>query len=840
MLNVKGRAMARVGHFGACACAIVIVLLQHGVTLAQALPNIVYILADDMGVGDVRSYTANSPVNTPNIDRIANAGMRFTDAHSLDSVCTPSRYGILTGQYAWRTSLQTGVLPPFGPALIPATGRMTVADLLKSSGYSTGMFGKWHEGMNWVTTNGQAAATNGSNVDFSKPFTGGPTDHGFDTFFGVAGSANEGPYAFIRDNHTVGPDLVTPTSPTGQVYGNPSNNTFNAAGPIAPGYDIHDTLPTIVSQATAYIGSKANQANPFFAYIPLTAPHEPIVPPSFAQGQTGLNGNNGSEPAYGDFIWSTDWAVGQILDKLNDPNGDGNTNDSIANNTIVVFAADNGATTLFSFNSSPGSINGVPMKGDKGTVYEGGFRVPFVASWPGHIPAGTVNNHIVELNDLMATAAAITNQTLPSNAGEDSANILPELLGTATTPVRTTNIGHSYAGAMTIRQTDAAGNNWKLIFTSSWGNATPGETNLVVNPNSALTDFTKVQLYNLTTDPGESTNLLSGGGTAPMQQKALQLQGLLQNYMAAGRSQNFPARNIVNGQSTMLIDFGDSSTKTSGAGWNNVSGSEGSHPTGTIGLYDQGGGYTGILMKTSWAAPGSGGVSTLGQYVYNGPYPAAISNLPSSALGDAFFIRDGNKMTLDLSNLDAHATYDFLFYAAGGATGPTYSLFTATGTTSQQAHIAPIVNNSTQVALINGVVPDGLQHISIDFEGRNADGSVGGSGYLNFMRIIEHLLDVPGDFNGDRQVNQADYTTWQSEYGSVGTGLAADGNHDGVVDMGDYTLWRKAMQSNVTPASGSGLEFDVMGVVPEPNACLLAAIGLFSLLASSVRGRRLP
>jgi arylsulfatase A-like enzyme len=184
--------------------------LVHGsIAVADPLPNIVYILADDMGIGDVRSYMADSPVNTPNIDRIANAGMRFTDAHTLDSVCTPSRYGILTGQYAWRTSLQAGVLLPYQGALI-APSRLTVANVLKASNYSTGIIGKWHEGMNWVTTNGAAPSFDGSNVDHTQPFTGGPLDHGFDSYFGISGSTSDGPYAFLRDNRVVGPDLVTP------------------------------------------------------------------------------------------------------------------------------------------------------------------------------------------------------------------------------------------------------------------------------------------------------------------------------------------------------------------------------------------------------------------------------------------------------------------------------------------------------------------------------------------------------------------------------------------------------------------------------------------------------
>jgi arylsulfatase A len=842
MRRAKDHRCARtpLGVWAALLVAALVAFQHSPAAVADPLPNIVYILADDMGVGDVRSYTADSPVNTPNIDRIANAGMRFTDAHSLDSVCTPSRYGILTGQYGWRSSFPSGVLNGFSSSIIPST-RLTVAEMLKASGYSTGMFGKWHEGVNWVTTNGQAAAINGSNVDFSQPFTGGPINHGFDTFFGISGSANEGPYAYLSQNMTVG-------IPTGQVYGNPSNNLWNHVGPIAPGYDIHDLLPAEVSQATQYIGAKANQANPFFAYIPLTAPHEPIVPPSFANGQTGLNGNNtiygsNSEPQYGDFIWSTDWAVGQILDKLNDPNGDGNTADSIANNTIVVFTADNGATKLFSFNSSTGSINGTPMHGDKGTVYEGGFRVPFVVQWPGHIQAGVVNNDIIELNDLMWTTAAITNYTLPTNAGEDSVNILPELLGTSGTPVRNTNVGHSFVGAFTIRQTDSAGNNYKLIFSNGDGSANASTAGTTSNPKSTINDFTKLQLYNLTTDPGEQTNLLSGGGTAEMQQKALQLQHVLQGYMFAGRSVNIPPRSQPN-DNVVLVDFGENSLQTSGSGWNNATGAVGQTPAVATGLYDQGGGYTGIVMRTSWTIPNPsnpGGVASLGANLWGDNagenYPAAISGQPVSALEDAWYVRNGNKMTISLENLDAHAQYDFLFYGASGASGPEYSLFTVNGSTSQQSHITPILNNSTQVATVNGIMPNAQDMITIDFEGRFADGSVGGGGFLNFMRIIEHLLEIPGDYNGDRYVDSADYVAWQHAYGSTGSGLAADGNHDGIVDTGDYLVWRKAFQS-IAPASGLGTGMNFPASVPEPGSCLLLTMGLIGLFANARRRRR--
>jgi arylsulfatase A-like enzyme len=893
MRHVLGDAQARTRRWGVFVTLLSAALFQHGVAVAQ-LPNIVYILADDLGVGDVRSYTANSPVNTPNIDRIATAGMRFTDAHSPDSVCTPTRYGLLTGQYSWRTSLQSGVLHGFSPPLIPSSGRLTVAEMLKAQGYSTGMFGKWHLGMNWALSSGTFALANGSNVNFSQPFTGGPIDHGFDTYFGIAASANEGPYAFIRDDRTVGSDLVTPTSPTGQVYGNPSNTTYNRIGPIAPGFDITDVLPATVGQAMNYIASKANQANPFFAYIPLSAPHEPINPPAFAQGKTapgnyngdgqvdaadyvvwrktsgtstqlenevsgvtpgqvtqedydawrarignnsGLNGNNVQEPEYGDFLWSTDWAVGQILDKLQDPDGNPNTNDSIVDNTIVVFTADNGATKLFQLNSSPGSINGVPMRGEKGTLYEGGFRVPFLVQWPGQIEAGSVNSNIVEHNDFMATAAEIVDYTLPTNAAEDSRNILPELLGTASTPVRNVNVGHSYNGAMTIRQTDLAGNNWKLIFSTGDGSANVGPAGLTHDPKTIITDFTKVQLYNLTTDPGESTNLLSSGGTTPMQQKALQLQKLLQDYMYAGRSVNIPPRTAAN-DSVILVDFGENSLKTNSTGWNNAAGAVGTRPNLAMGLYDQGGGYMGIVLKTSWNVSGDnpGGVASLGANLWGDGagenYPAAVNGLPTSALGDSWFVRNGNHMIITLENLDAHATYDFLFYGASGATGPEYSLFTVTGSNSGQALITPIYQNATQVAAVNGIMANAQSRITIDFEGRFANGSVGGGGFLNFMRIIEHLLEVPGDYNNDRLVDAADFQVWRASFGTSSS--AADGNDDGIVDSGDYVVWRKAIASG----SGAGAGLGPVNAVPEPVTAQLFFIALIFGVGMLPRRRR--
>jgi arylsulfatase A-like enzyme len=794
----------------------------------QSTPNIVYIIADDMGFGDIRSYNPTSPVNTPNLDRIANAGMRFTNAHAPSSICTPTRYGILTGQYGWRTSLQSGALLPYQPALI-SPSRTTLAEMLQASGYSTGAFGKWHLGMNWVTTTGAPATLTGSNVNHAMPFTGGPLDNGFDTYFGVD-AVNYPPYAFIRDRNTVGNDLVTPTSPTGIVNGNPASSS-NSPGPIVSGFNIVNTLPTVTSEALSYISSKANQANPFFAYIPLTAPHEPILPPGSASGQSGVVG---PKQAYGDFLWTVDSVVGQVLDTLANPDGNPNTADSVLDNTLVVFTADNGVASQWGFPTSAGTVNGTPLRGDKSTIYEGGTRVPFLAQWTGQVPAGSVNNHMVQLNDLMATVASVTGYALPTNAAEDSLNIMPELTGNAVVPVRTTGVTHSYQGAFAIRQIDGANNEWKLIFTA--GNGGLGDSQ-IVSPLSPITNFNKLQLYNLTSDPGEQINLLSGGGSPAAQQKALQLQEELHTYIYSGRSSGaaLPFQRSQPNDNVFQVDFGESSRQTPGVGWNNVSGTFNSFPAVTLGMYDQGGTPAQVFLSTSWIVSGSspGGVDTLAN-AYNGPYPAELNGIPSTALSDNFYIRNGNKLILTLAHLDADATYDFLFYGSCGVVGPEYSLFTVIGTTTQQAFISPVTNNATQVATVDGVVPNEYRQIVIEFEGRWADGTVGGGGRLGFMRMIEHLLEIPGDYNNDRQVDAADYATWRSAFGTVGAN-PADGNHDGVVDAGDYVIWRHAL-ANWNAGAGAGFGHGV-SAVPEPSSLLLTAIGLIGLFATSRRRR---
>ncbi|HEY3394918.1 MAG TPA: arylsulfatase, partial [Lacipirellulaceae bacterium] len=666
-------------------------------------PNIVYILADDMGLGEARSYTPNSQVDTPNIDRIAAAGMRFTNAHSSSSVCSPTRYSLLTGRYAWRTSLQSGVVLPHAPGLIEPS-RLTVGEMLQDAGYSTAAIGKWHLGMNWVTTGG-APLRDGTNVDYTQPFSNGPIAHGFDFYLGDD-IINWPPYTWIRDNRTVGADLQTPAVPVGLP---PNNSPYtppggNLPGLVTPGYNMRDVMPTITDEAVSYIGTHAGQADPFFLYFSMTAPHAPIVPPAFLQDTTG-KGN------YGDFIATVDWAVGRVLDALEDPNGDEDTSDSIADDTLIVFATDNGAEDQFAFATSPGFVDGTPLRGDKWTIYEGGHRVPFIAQWNNRIAAGSTNNQLVELNDFMATVADVIDFQLPAGAAPDSVSLAAQLLGQTTDAARNRGVEHSGGGAFAFRHFDEHGQEWKLIFTSTDGGIGAGKH----NPMSPITDFGQLQLYNLSTDPGEQSNLLSGGGTSIMQQRATAMQAVLQEFITSGQSR--PLGLLAAEDRIMRIDIGLNTQQTLATGWNNFTGVALSRPEVILQLTDTTGSQTGYTFSTDWTITSGGDAAlSLDAANYNGPYPAEVAGLPDSALRDGAYVRDGAVLTMTLDNLEMHAEYDFLFYGAAGTTGD-YSLFTATGSNNGQANITPLVDNSTKVARIDGIMPNAEGMITLLFEG---------------------------------------------------------------------------------------------------------------------------
>jgi len=442
---------------------------------AADLPNIVYILADDMGYGDVRNLNPESKIPTPHLDRLAAEGMTFTDAHSGSAVCTPTRYGLLTGRYAWRTRLKEHVLWGYSPPLIDH-GELTVAQYLKGRGYHTACVGKWHLGLGWQTTDGatlsDAMDLTGENVDFSKPITHGPLDLGFDYFYGISASLDMPPYAWIEnDRVTAIPDAVKPT-------------TFRK-GLTAAGFETVDVMPELTERAVAYMKERraAAPGQPFFLYLPLTAPHTPVVPAPFVEGWSEAG-------EYGDFTAQVDHTVGEILKALDELGQ--------AENTLVIFTSDNGSTEptpkmVKEFGHRPNHH----FRGRKSDVWEGGHRVPFFARWPGNVKPGARTDETTCLTDLLATVADMAGAPLPPGAGQDSVSMLPALLGKKRDkPLRDYTVHHSIDGTFALRRGP-----WKFIDgPGSGGWSSQG-------PNAPGPGDPPVQLYNLAEDMGEEKNL---------------------------------------------------------------------------------------------------------------------------------------------------------------------------------------------------------------------------------------------------------------------------------------------------------------------------------------------
>jgi arylsulfatase A-like enzyme len=438
-------------------------------------PNIVFILADDLGYGDVHCYNSQSKIPTPNLDSLAQQGIRFTDAHASDSVCTPSRYSLLTGRYAFRSRLKAGVLRPWAAPLIERS-RLTVPALLQQNGYATACIGKWHLGWDWPTTNGlPPESTNGiGNVDFSKPISGGPIEHGFDYYFGVD-VPNYPPYCFIENDRTVGlPSIAAPL----QKW------VLTHPGPMVPGWNVTNLLPELTARAIDYLDNATNSAKPFFLYFSLTAPHLPVVPTADFHGTSRAG-------VYGDFVAQVDDTVGQVVAAL--------ARTGLETNTLVIFTSDNGPECV---DMNPAAYERIlrydhwsmgELRGVKRDVWEGGHRVPFLARWPNHIPAGAVSGEVVCHVDLMATCAALAGTNLTSTAGEDSYNILPALLSQqAATPLREATVLRSGNGKFAIRQGD-----WMLITASS------GDGNAGVNRGSEPAWFKALRGYTTNSYAGE-------------------------------------------------------------------------------------------------------------------------------------------------------------------------------------------------------------------------------------------------------------------------------------------------------------------------------------------------
>lgn len=470
---------------GALLCLAASPALEAGPT-APAQPNIVLILADDLGYGDLSSQNPNSKIRTPRLDSLASQGMRLSSAHAPSALCTPTRYSIMTGQFCWRSRLKSGVLNMWDEPLL-APERLTLPGMLRGNGYATGCFGKWHLGLSWpfigAIPSGFDTTVKPTDLDWSRRIGGGPVDHGFDYFFGI-NLANQPPYAYIQNDRIVG----VPTAQYGTVTGLQSH----WAGPGVPGWDWTQVAPTIVSNAVDWLQQRSDQtpARPFFLYLALPGPHQPIAPTAEFQGtsQAGI---------YGDYVQELDAAVGQVLDAL-DAAG-------VANNTLLIFTSDNGPDE-FTYqrlqqygHSSMGALRGI-----KNDLWEGGHRVPFIARWPGIIAAGSASSQVICLVDLMRTAADLLGVQLPVNAAEDSVSFLPVLLGTATAPPRSSLILESGPGEMGVWT-----NNWMFIDFPTGDGHVPELEPLWFKQSRgyALTNPYPGILYNLSQDLAEGANL---------------------------------------------------------------------------------------------------------------------------------------------------------------------------------------------------------------------------------------------------------------------------------------------------------------------------------------------
>lgn len=434
-------------------------------------PNIIFILADDLGYGDVSCYNENSKIQTPFIDKLANEGVQFTDAHTSSSVCTPTRYGILTGRYNWRTTLKKGVLNGYSKALIPKE-RKTIAGFLSENGYNTAGIGKWHLGWDW--NNVEAGI---DSVDFSKPVKNSPSTLGFDYFYGFCGSLDMPPYVWIENDK---PTMV-PTEITQQK----GRQKFWRKGVTSDDFVHQQVLPHITNKTVEYIEENANKEKPFFIYMPLPAPHTPILPTEEFAGKSGLDN------IYGDFVIMVDAMVGEIMESLE--------KQGISDNTILVFTSDNGCSNQADFKqlATKGHNPSYVYRGHKADIFEGGHRVPYIVRWPEKVKPAK-SDQLVCTTDLFATLSDALGVDFADNVAEDSYSFLSELNLESTQEKRTSIVHHSINGSFAYRKDD-----WKAIFCpGSGGWSFP-------RPNSKVIDsLPKFQLYNLKQDASEQNNLL--------------------------------------------------------------------------------------------------------------------------------------------------------------------------------------------------------------------------------------------------------------------------------------------------------------------------------------------
>lgn len=447
-------------------------------------PNIVYILCDDLGFADVNTMAPEyCKLKTPHVDKLASEGITFMNAHSGSSVCTPTRYGLMTGRYAWRSRLQKGVVQANDDPLI-SEGRLTVASMLKQQGYHTGMVGKWHLNYNYLDPNTQLKVEPkkvawSAGVPIGTYIPDGPVARGFDYFYGFHHS---GTMKTIVENDRVIEEV-----------------------------ELIRVLSTLTSKSVAYINSRADEAhkgNPFFLYVPLNSPHGPIVPSEAWQGKSGVN-------PHGDFVMETDWAVGEIIKAL-ESNG-------LSENTLVIFTSDNGTSKNANIPemNEKGHFPSANLRGSKADIWDGGHRVPFIVKWPHNVTSGTKTAQLICHTDFMATCAELLNVELPENTSEDGVSFLAALKGKAINSQRKAVVHHSITGKFAIRK-----GKWKLSLCSGsggWSSPKDAKATEMGQPN--------IQLYNMDKDISEKNNLYM-----EYPEIVKELTTLLENYVADGSS----------------------------------------------------------------------------------------------------------------------------------------------------------------------------------------------------------------------------------------------------------------------------------------------------------------
>jgi arylsulfatase A-like enzyme len=474
----------------------------------QKLPNIIVIYADDMGYGDLNCQNPNSKIPTPNLDKLASEGVRFTDAHSSSGISSPSRFALLTGKYHWRR--QHDIVSAFGKPFFKDSD-LTIAQLLKTKNYKTACIGKWHLGWNWEYKNSSAPKNRAiqiNDIDWSKPVKGGPLDRGFDYYFGD-GTINFPPYAWVENDKLIeAPNDFMKSNDIG--FKVKEGHWEFRPGPKMKNWNPYKVLPTLTDKTVEYIDNQEKD-QPFFLYFALPSPHAPIIPNEEFEGKSKAG-------AYGDFMFQTDWVIGQVLKKLKEK--------GLEENTVIIFSADNGPELYaFARGEKYDHFSSGQFRGLKRDVWEGGHHVPMIIKYPNIVKAGSVSNETIAQVDMFATIANITGIKIPKNAAPDSYNFLPILKGQAyASPYREATVHNTFSNKWGLRKGD-----WLFI-----NNASGSHTNMPESYKKlrGYKDFkTPELLFNLKVDPEQKINL-----SEKFPEKIKEMKKILKRYRTSGKS----------------------------------------------------------------------------------------------------------------------------------------------------------------------------------------------------------------------------------------------------------------------------------------------------------------